>query len=1188
MQHSFKPILFLLIFFLTSISVDIYSQCTNASQFGTINAPTNNSPTTITTCAFGGEYSTINSAVAGRTYLFSATGGAGNFLTIRQGTPGGTVLGFGFSPVSVTCTVSGPLYLHYNTTAACGTDGSCHTGVIQCTSCLGAPDPCTSISSISCATPTTANLIGAGLWSVTACGFSTPGSEKVYSFTPAVTGTYSLQVNTTNSGGYIDYYYKVASGGCSSSGWTCIDDILSPSTVTIGTLTAGTAYYLLLDAETTSNVIHTFQINCPSVPVVLTCPTNTTAAACQSQAAVNAQFAAWLATASATGGCNGVLTNNNTGAPSACGGSTTVTFTYTSTCAPLTTTCQATFTVAASPTVVLTCPINTTAAVGQTQAAVNAQFATWLNSVSASGGCNGSLSNNNVGAPPATGGSTTVTFTYTNTCAPLITTCQATFAVSASPPVVLTCPTNTTAASCQTQAAVNTAFATWLATASGSGGCNGVLSNNNTGAPPACGGSTTVTFTYTSTCAPLTTTCQATFTVAAAPTVVLTCPINTTVASCQTQAVVNTQFNAWLATASASGGCNGILSNNNTGAPGFTGGTTTVTFTRSSSCAPTTTTCQATFTVAPDLAPTITCPANIIRNVDPGLCSAVVPYTAPVGNDNCPNPTTVQIAGVPPNTVVNVGPATTNVFRVTDSNGSTATCSFTITVVDNIAPTIVCPPNVTLSVDAATCTKMVTYTSPLGTDNCPNPVTTQIAGFASGAILSPGAYVNTFRVTDAAGNSSTCSFTTTIQGNIPVITCPGIIIVNNTQGMCGAFVNYAATVQSNLFPPATITYSIPSGSFFQPGYTQVTATATNSCGSSSCTFGVIVNIGPDPELAAAYTIIANNYVGLNGSMVNSGGVGTHSSLGTVEVEGGSTVSGGLTFVKTPNLYISNNSTVQNPLPGNVNYSILPPYPYSSGPTYNNISIPDNATVTLTLNSYGDIKIGNNATVIFGGNTNVKVKQIISGIGARINFRQNTSLLVKGAVTLGRNTSVNVGSGNLITMYVDANATVAEGCRVNANIYTLRYLIASGGLTKTEMTGLFIGHQVNSEQNVVWNRNANNCQISTGSRPSDITEDSQDLSALDLRNEKESSFTVYPNPAVDQIRIDYLLNADITNVSFWIYDTNGRKVGGQKLETVNGDSQSFNFDVNHLPAGVYQISMETESKSIQSHRIIIIK
>jgi len=260
------------------------SQCTNASQFGTINAPTNNTTTTITTCAFGGEYSTINSCTAGSTYLFNATGGAGNYITIRQGSPTGTVLGFGFAPVTVTCTASGPLYLHYNTNASCGTDGSCHTGTIQCTSCAGAPNPCSSITTLPCGTAVSVTLSGSGLWSPGSCGFTTPGTEKIYSFTPTTTGVHSLQVNTTNSGGFIDYFYKDASGGCSSTGWTCIDDIFSPATVTIGTLTAGVTYYILLDPETTASVTQNFQIVCPSAPFdpcasipTMTCATPVTA-----------------------------------------------------------------------------------------------------------------------------------------------------------------------------------------------------------------------------------------------------------------------------------------------------------------------------------------------------------------------------------------------------------------------------------------------------------------------------------------------------------------------------------------------------------------------------------------------------------------------------------------------------------------------------------------------------------------------------------------------------------------------------------------------------------------------------------------------------------------------------------------------------------------------------------------------
>ena len=58
---------------------------------------------------------------------------------------------------------------------------------------------------------------------------------------------------------------------------------------------------------------------------------------------------------------NAVLTNNSTGAPAACGGTSTVTFTVTSDCqAPVT--CTRTFTVSAAPAVNLNCPADATEA----------------------------------------------------------------------------------------------------------------------------------------------------------------------------------------------------------------------------------------------------------------------------------------------------------------------------------------------------------------------------------------------------------------------------------------------------------------------------------------------------------------------------------------------------------------------------------------------------------------------------------------------------------------------------------------------------------------------------------------------------------------------------------------------------------------------------------------------------------
>ena len=127
------------------------------------------------------------------------------------------------------------------------------------------PNPCSSITSISTCGSTISNTFssGTGAYSTSACGFSTPGREKIYSFTPTVSGAYSI--SQTSSFTYIDYQYKLASSGCSSTGWTCIDDITGAGTSPTFSLTGGQTYYFLLDPESTVGGNVSFSINCATI-----------------------------------------------------------------------------------------------------------------------------------------------------------------------------------------------------------------------------------------------------------------------------------------------------------------------------------------------------------------------------------------------------------------------------------------------------------------------------------------------------------------------------------------------------------------------------------------------------------------------------------------------------------------------------------------------------------------------------------------------------------------------------------------------------------------------------------------------------------------------------------------------------------------------------------------------------------
>lgn len=147
-----------------------------------------------------------------------------------------------------------------------GTAATSHTFYIGCPS----PGPCASITTISgCGSgyTQTYNPSGSSAWISTAeCGYSTPGVEKIYQFTPAQTGTYRIRTTVT-TGGYVDYLYKEASGGCTTTGWTCIEDITSAGTFGSFDLTAGVTYYFLLDAEGTGSYNHQFYLTCPEMIV---------------------------------------------------------------------------------------------------------------------------------------------------------------------------------------------------------------------------------------------------------------------------------------------------------------------------------------------------------------------------------------------------------------------------------------------------------------------------------------------------------------------------------------------------------------------------------------------------------------------------------------------------------------------------------------------------------------------------------------------------------------------------------------------------------------------------------------------------------------------------------------------------------------------------------------------------------
>lgn len=509
-------------------------------------------------------------------------------------------------------------------------------------------------------------------------------------------------------------------------------------------------------------------------------------------------------------------------------------------------------------------------------------------------------------------------------------------------------------------------------------------------------------------------------------------------------------------------------------------------------------TCSFNVTVTDTEDPTITCPSNITANVDPGTCGKTVNYSV-LFSDNCTETVSIQqTTGLPSGSVFPAG-TTTNTFIVTDGSGRTATCSFTVTITDNVAPAFTRPADITI------------------------PFTTACTYNASPAV--------TGDVTDEqdcdAGLQATYTDVVTQCGN--TVTIKRTWSLSDNNGNQAPSQVQTITVSDN--NTTYVVYATKEARFEELNFINGSVGVTSATGKATFKAATIL---PAPYFAKAAQLDVNFLAYVPNRFYSAANDGP-----------------------TPPFYTFAGNTSGLP---NLTVSTSTATPISAN--YKDLKIKKNVTVTITGTLYGKIEIEEGAQVTFnpvGGVVNIeqlKVSGKVTGI-ARVKFGNCTSVRIKDKVEINDYTQVNVDGPKVIFYLGDSNADDEQflvngsGNNIAANIYIQKgELRVKGNLNL--MRGWFISEKVISEGlSVIWN--SNNC---SGESEAEFTKGTQ--APVEVKPAAEPTgplqVKVSPNPSADRFTLKIESGDSKTPVSVRISDLSGRVISMKQGIVANSTIQ----------------------------------
>jgi uncharacterized repeat protein (TIGR01451 family) len=415
-----------------------------------------------------------------------------------------------------------------------------------------------------------------------------------------------------------------------------------------------------------------------------------------------------------------------------------------------------------------------------------------------------------------------------------------------------------------------------------------------------------------------------------------------------------------------------------------------------------------TITVIDDVPPSISLNGASSMTVE---CHTSFTDPGASASDNCSGATVTVSGSVDLNTV---GTYTLQYTAIDAAGNQSPTVTRTVNVVDTTPPTISCPSDIIADFNPEVGGAVVTYTTPVGADNC-SATTTQIAGLPSGATFPLGTTVNTFRVTDSVGHTAECSFNVTVAltsiVGLDSVSISGAALVDSYDSNGG----YAATKGSsaNVVSNGTITLTNTGkvagnvrstrAGVVMSGATQVTGNATAgttvSKSGSATVGGTITNNQLAPVMVLpAVTACGPPYSSNSGI---SGNYSYNASTGDLSLSGVNiaTLANGT--------YCFRNVTISNSAQLKVNGPVV-------------------IKITGTLNAGGATSI-NNTTMI---PSNLRILSSYTGSnGVALGNSSNAYMMVYAP-----NTGITIsGAGPLFGTAVGKTVTISNSARIHYDL-----------------------------------------------------------------------------------------------------------------------------------------------------------